>query len=131
MKIYRFNPLQLSFALLVTLSLSGCRPLSETGTAGLYVRNLLGVTDSINLETNGFFVQKVVFTNGAAWSCSGSWTLINRVAQLDKCYLSFDDERESIIIPPQTVYSCAFTVDGRELVRTKLQPPWIKVGVTK
>lgn len=106
--------------------LIGCSPLAPKDVVGSYARSCLGVTDLITLETNGSFTQSVTFTNGEAWSCNGSWEIINQVIQLDKCYLTFNDEKQSIIIPPQTVYSCTFIISHGGLVRTELQPPWVK-----
>jgi hypothetical protein len=110
--------------------LVGCDPPTQTQLVGRYVRFHLGVTDSILLNGSGTFKQDVTFTNGETWSSSGSWKMTNRVIQLDKCYLTFDDEKQSIIIPPQVVYSCTFSVSAGKLMRTELQPPWSKTNLT-
>jgi hypothetical protein len=129
-KEYYFKPRYLSWVFAVSMIsgcfLIGCSPPNQTQIAGRYFRSYQGVTDAFYLDSNGTFKQDVVFTNGSNWSLSGSWKVINRVIQLDKCYLTFDDEKQSIIIPPQIVYICTFSFDGGKLIRTEVQPPWVK-----
>ena len=130
MKNYRFNLYSFVAVMSVACVLIGCEPLNQNEIAGSYVRTQLGITDSISIESNGTFTQNVVLTNGRIWSASGTWVIINRVVQLDKCYLTFDSEKQATIIPPQVVYSCTFSFEGRKLIRSELQPPWIK-AITK
>lgn len=126
MNKYHFNPVLIVVVAIVTWLLSGCGPLNQKKVAGYYVRSCLGVTDSISLDSNGTFEQKVIGTNGKVWTISGSWKIINQIIQLDKCFLSYDDEKQAVIIPPEIVYSCTFSLKGARLIRTELQPPWVK-----
>jgi len=125
-KLWFFTVAMMTLCLLV-----GCNPLSEKQITGHYIRSNSGVSDSILIDTNGAFKQDVTFTNGSNWSINGSWKIINQVIQLDKCYLTFDDEKQTAIIPPQIVYMCTFSFEDGKLVRTELQPPWIKASETK
>lgn len=131
MKQYQFKVQMIfwSFAfVLMAAFLSGCGPLDQKRIAGRYTRRHMGITDSLLLNQDGTFQQSIGDGNGATWNISGSWKVINRVIQLDKCYLSFDDEKQINIVPPMIVYSCTFSISGDDLIRTKLQPPWNRVG---
>jgi hypothetical protein len=112
--------------IIITVLAFGCDIQSQDQVDGNYARVYLGVKDSIILNKDGTFNQVITATNGASWSLNGSWKIIHRVIQLDKCYLSFDDEKQRIIIPPETVYACIFSFSGKNLMRTELQPIWIK-----
>jgi hypothetical protein len=131
--LFKFNSSYLFIAAaMVSVSLLfGCSPPNQSQIAGSYVRYNQGVTDTILLDGNGTFKQDIIYTNGGSWSSIGSWKIINRVIRLDKCYLTFDDEKQSIIIPPQIVYMCTFSFDSEKLIRTELQPPWVKTSPTK
>ena len=125
MNKYHFN-IWLFMAGTAVFFIFGCSPLDQKQVSGHYIRSCFGVNDSIFLNTNGLFEQIVIYTNGESWQINGSWKIINKVIQLDKCYLTFDDEKQKVIMPPLAVYSCTFSLDNRKLNRSALQPAWDK-----
>lgn len=101
--------------------------MSEAEACGRYARNCAGVDDTISIHTDRTFTQEVTFTNGQMWSIKGSWTIVHQNIHLSKCYRTFDVEKQTVIIPPQTVYQYAFGLEKGNLVGSELEPPWVRM----
>jgi hypothetical protein len=74
-----------------------CAP-SRAQVVGTYARTYRGMSEQMSFNEDGTFKQAIRYPDGAAWSSRGAWKLVNRVVQLDKCYLTFDDEHQMILI---------------------------------
>ena len=104
----------------------GCRPPTQAEVVGTYTRSYRGVSDTLLLNPDGTFRQNVIYTNGGTWSTSGSWKLKYRALQLDRYYMTFDDEKGTIITPPRDTSMFTFLIQNGALSKSKLQPPWLR-----
>lgn len=100
---------------------------SVSDVSGTYNRIYMGVSESLTLNTNGAFVQKVVYPDGASWSTNGKWQLINSAAILDSYYVFWDMEKNTLITPPNPVSYIAFEAKRRVLSR-EFEPDLQKVN---
>jgi len=117
------------FAAFYGILLSGCGPDAPNGgnpIDGKYVRVRSGVSDTIVINGDGSFRQDVTYTNGGAWTKTGTWQVNCRAVHLFDCYQSFDGEKQAIIIPPRMIGNYTFVMNKNTLYGQELEPPWIR-----
>ena len=104
----------------------GCKPTTKD-VEGVYKRSDQTITEVLTLKHDGKFQLTVKYADGRSWLIEDSWSLIERVIRLDKCYLTYDFEKEKIIDPPKLVYMATFLwEDGRLYENELYKHPFIK-----
>ena len=78
------------------------------------------------MKPDGTFEQEAKYSNDNTWKMDGSWTLTNQLIRLDKCYLTYDGEKQMVNIPPKLVGLCSFSWEGNAISRSELEPLWKK-----
>jgi hypothetical protein len=124
-------PNAIFFATVLIFAL-GCNGPNKDTIAGYYCRTNNSLIDCITLNTDYTFQQTITSTNNQTWSAQGKWEFRGSVIELDKCYLSYDDEKQSNIVPPTVVYTCNFSFTrDYDLERSVMQPHWKKTSAQK
>jgi len=110
---------------------TGCSRVTKDEISGVYICSKDGVVDTIELNTNGSFTQKITFGNEEPWTIHGFWTLNTETVELDRFYLSFDlgNHLKVIrIIPPHEYSMGVLWIERGQLKRElgETLPFWIK-----
>ena len=122
----RFCFFENSAGLLATLAFCGIVPLCGCGihripddVGGTYICSADGVVDTLVLDTNGYSLQIITFTNGGKWIMHSAWTRYTETVQIYHFYHSFDFDPTNNgfrrVIPPQEGSEPLLWIQGNQL----------------
>lgn len=83
---------------------SGCDPSPNTAqVSGHYKGTLYGVTETIDLRTDGFYEQTVTFPDHQTVNIKGTWTLQHRAVTLREYLQFYSEANKAAVHPPKNV----------------------------